>query len=66
LTPDVLAIVRRVLAVTAMLAGAVAGAVLVLLVSDAAALGLAASLLTVVLCGAIAGSRSPAPWHAPR
>ncbi|MCW2967487.1 MAG: conserved rane protein of unknown function [Solirubrobacteraceae bacterium] len=63
---DRFAIVRRLLAVAAMLAGAAAGAVLVLDVSDVAALGLAALLLTVAVGGASAGSRSPAPWHAPR
>ena len=63
---DRFAVVRRLLAVTAMLAGAVAGALLVLDVSDVAALGLAAGLLSVVVVGASAASRSPAPWHAPR
>jgi uncharacterized membrane protein YoaK (UPF0700 family) len=63
---DHFAIVRRLLAVAAMLSGAVAGAVLVLDVSDAAALALAASLLIIVAGGASAGSRSPAQWHAPR
>jgi uncharacterized membrane protein YoaK (UPF0700 family) len=63
---DRFAIVRRLLAVAAMLAGAVAGAVLVLDASDAAALGLAASLLAIVAVVAAAGSRAPAPWHAPR
>ena len=63
---DRFAIVRRVLAVAAMLVGAVAGALLVLEVSDVAALGLAASLLVIVVGVASAGIRSPAPWHAPR
>jgi uncharacterized membrane protein YoaK (UPF0700 family) len=61
---DRFAIVRRLLAVAAMLAGAVAGALLVLDVSNVAALGLAAALVAIVVLGAIAGSRSPAPWHA--
>lgn len=63
---DRFAIVRRLLAVGAMLGGAVAGAWLVLQVSDVAALALAAALLTIVVVGAVAGSRSPAQWHAPR
>jgi uncharacterized membrane protein YfcA len=63
---DRFAIVRRVLAALAMLAGAIAGAALVLQVSDAAALGLAAALLTIVAVGAMAASlrltsRSPPP-----
>jgi uncharacterized membrane protein YoaK (UPF0700 family) len=62
---DRFAIVRRLLAVAAMLAGAVAGAVLVLDVSDAAALALAAALLAIVVVAAGGRSRSPAPWHAP-
>jgi len=63
---DRFAIVRRVVAVGAMLAGATSGAVLVLQVSDVAALALAAALLAVVAGCAIAGSRAPAPWHASR
>ena len=63
---DRFAITRRVLAVTAMLAGALAGALLVLEVSSVAALGLAAALLATVVAGAAAGSRAPASWHAPR
>jgi uncharacterized membrane protein YoaK (UPF0700 family) len=62
---DRFAVLRRVLAVAAMLAGATAGALLVLEVSDVAALGLAAGLLAVVLVGAVATSRAPARWHAP-
>jgi uncharacterized membrane protein YoaK (UPF0700 family) len=61
---DRFAIVRRLLAVGAMLAGATAGAILVLQVSDVAALALAAALLAVVVVCAITGSRAPAPWHA--
>jgi uncharacterized membrane protein YoaK (UPF0700 family) len=63
---DHFAVIRRLLAVIAMLAGAVTGTLLVLHVSDVAALGLAACLLTIVVGSAIALSRSPAPWHAPR
>ncbi len=63
---DRFAIVRRLLAVAAMLAGAVSGAVLVLEVSTVAALGLATALLAIVVACASAGSRSPAGWHAPR
>jgi uncharacterized membrane protein YoaK (UPF0700 family) len=59
---DRFAIVRRVLAVVAMLAGAVAGALLVLEVSDVAALGLATALLAIVLVAAVAASRAPAQW----
>src|SRR3954465_11467415 len=62
---DRFALVRRLLAVVAMLAGAAAGAVLVLEVGNVAALGLAAALLASVVIGASAGSRTPAPWHAP-
>src|SRR4051794_4088317 len=58
------AIVRRVLAVLAMLAGAVAGALLVLHVGTVAALGLAAALVGIVGVCATVTSRSPAPWHA--
>jgi uncharacterized membrane protein YoaK (UPF0700 family) len=62
--PDRFALVRRLLAVGAMLAGAAVGAVLVLEVSNVAALGLAAALLGLVVVCASAGSRSPARWHA--
>ena len=63
---DPFAVVRRLLAVGAMLAGAFAGALLVLEASKVAALGLAAALLALVVAGAFAASRSPAEWHAPR
>ena len=63
---DSFAVIRRLLAVAAMLAGAVTGALLVLQVSDVAALGLAACLLALVVGSAIASSRLPAPWHSPR
>jgi uncharacterized membrane protein YoaK (UPF0700 family) len=63
---DHFAIARRLLAVGAMLAGAVVGALLVLEVSNEAALGVAAGLLAIVVVGAGLTSRVPAPWHAPR
>jgi uncharacterized membrane protein YoaK (UPF0700 family) len=63
---DHFAVIRRLLAVIAMLAGAVIGALLVLEVSDIAAVGFAACLLIIVAGSAIVSSRSPAPWHAPR
>ena len=62
---ETFAIVRRLLAVGAMLVGAVAGALLVLNVGTVAALGLAAALLAVVTAAAWAGSRVPARWHTP-
>jgi uncharacterized membrane protein YoaK (UPF0700 family) len=63
---DRFAVLRRLLAVFAMLAGAVAGALLVLEVSDVAALGLAAALLALVVLWAGAVSRAPVAWHAAR
>jgi uncharacterized membrane protein YoaK (UPF0700 family) len=63
---DRFAVLRRLLAVVAMLAGAVAGAVLVLKVSNVAALGLAAALLAIVVLWTSAGIRAPAAWHAAR
>jgi uncharacterized membrane protein YoaK (UPF0700 family) len=57
------AVIRRLLAVATMLAGAVAGALLVLHVRPAAALGLAAVVLTLVaVFSAIAAGR-PADWQ---
>jgi hypothetical protein len=47
-----------------MLAGAVAGAVLVLNVSDVAALGFATALLAIVVLWTSAEVRAPATWHA--
>jgi uncharacterized membrane protein YoaK (UPF0700 family) len=58
--PDLL---RRLLAVATMLGGAAAGAWLVLQVSPAAALGLAAALLAVVTAGAAAAARHPGAWR---
>lgn len=56
---------RRLVAVLAMLAGAVVGGVLVLHVSIAAALGLATGLLLVAGLVTHWVSASPAPWTAP-
>jgi uncharacterized membrane protein YoaK (UPF0700 family) len=63
---DRAAALRRLLAVLAMLAGAVAGALLVLQVSNVAALGLAAALLAIVVLWTAAQVRAPAAWHAAR
>jgi uncharacterized membrane protein YoaK (UPF0700 family) len=60
---DRFAVVRRVLAVAAMLAGAAGGAVLVLDVSTVAALASAAALVGVVAAYATVTSRSPAQWQ---
>jgi uncharacterized membrane protein YoaK (UPF0700 family) len=60
---DRFAVIRRLLAVAAMLAGAVAGALLVLEVSDVAALALAGALLAIVGLWARAAVRAPAAWH---
>jgi uncharacterized membrane protein YoaK (UPF0700 family) len=57
------ALARRLLAVLTMLAGAVAGALLVLHVSAAAALAAATGLLLAVTIGAAAGNRRAAPWR---
>ena len=54
---------RRVLAVAAMFGGAVAGALLVLHVGTAAALGAAVGLLAVVTAGAVLAVRRPGPWR---
>jgi uncharacterized membrane protein YoaK (UPF0700 family) len=56
-------ILRRVLAVTTMLVGAAAGAVLVIHVRPVAALGLAAALLAVVLVLSAVASKRPAEWQ---
>jgi uncharacterized membrane protein YoaK (UPF0700 family) len=53
---------RRLLAVVAMLAGAIAGALLALDVSIAAALLLATAIVTAVAAAIHVLSRSPAPW----
>jgi uncharacterized membrane protein YoaK (UPF0700 family) len=57
------ALLRRLLAVATMLAGAAAGAWLVLSVSPAAALGLAAILLAAVTARAAAATRRPGAWR---
>ena len=54
----------RVLAVAAMFAGAVGGALLVLHVGTAPALGLATGLLAVVTAGGALAVRKPGPWRA--
>jgi uncharacterized membrane protein YoaK (UPF0700 family) len=56
-------LLRRVLAVAAMLLGALVGALLVLHISASAGLAVAAGLVAVVTAGAWAGSRRPAPWQ---
>jgi uncharacterized membrane protein YoaK (UPF0700 family) len=55
---------RRILAVAAMFAGAVGGALLVLHVGTAPALGLATGLLAVVTAGAALTTRQQGPWRA--
>ena len=57
------ALLRRLLAVAAMLAGAAAGAWLVLRISPAAALGAAAGLLAAVTAGATVTARRPGTWR---
>jgi uncharacterized membrane protein YoaK (UPF0700 family) len=54
---------RRILAVLAMLFGAVGGALLVLRVNPAAALALALFLVTAVLLAATIAAKTPAEWH---
>jgi uncharacterized membrane protein YoaK (UPF0700 family) len=56
---------RRLLAITAMLVGAIAGALLVLRVSPLSALILATALLAVVTIGAAVAAARPAPWRTP-
>jgi hypothetical protein len=56
---------RRGIAVTAMLAGALIGAVLVLHVSVAADIALALALVLLVALAAHLASRSDAPWMRP-
>jgi uncharacterized membrane protein YoaK (UPF0700 family) len=58
------ALIRRLLAVAAMLSGATLGAWLVLTASPAAALALAVGLLTAVTTAALA-SRGDQPWRLP-
>jgi uncharacterized membrane protein YoaK (UPF0700 family) len=56
---------RRVLAVLAMVAGAVAGAEIVLHRGATAGFGLAAGLVAVVAAGAIVAARRPGAWRSP-
>jgi uncharacterized membrane protein YoaK (UPF0700 family) len=58
------ALSRRLLAVVAMLAGALAGAVLVLQASATAALAVGTTLLTVVTVATALTTRQPASWRA--
>jgi uncharacterized membrane protein YoaK (UPF0700 family) len=58
------AFLRRFLSVAAMLGGAVAGTVLVLHASTAAALVVLTTLLALVTAAATATARRPADWHA--
>ena len=62
--PDRVVVLRRVLAVITMLGGAAVGALLVLHVSAAAALGLATGLLGLVTVCAVLAVRHPAGWQA--
>jgi uncharacterized membrane protein YoaK (UPF0700 family) len=54
---------RRILAVLAMLVGAVSGALLVLRVSPASALALSVFLMAGVLLASTLAARTPAEWH---
>ncbi len=56
-------VLRRSLSVTAMLVGALVGALLILDVSVASAMGVASGLIAVVLIGAIAATRHDSPWQ---
>jgi uncharacterized membrane protein YoaK (UPF0700 family) len=58
-------LMRRLLAIATMFAGALAGASLTLYVSPASALALALSLLAVATAGAAAAAARPAPWRTP-
>jgi uncharacterized membrane protein YoaK (UPF0700 family) len=58
-------LVRRLLAIGTMLAGALAGASLTLYVSPVSALALALSLLAVTAAAAMALAARPAPWRTP-
>jgi uncharacterized membrane protein YoaK (UPF0700 family) len=58
-------LLRRLLAVAAMLAGAVAGAVLVLHTNAATALAFGTAILTVVTVAAAFTTRQPASWRTP-
>lgn len=58
-------LVRRLLAIGTMLAGALAGASLTLYVSPVSALALALSLLAMTAAAAMAVATRPAPWRTP-
>jgi uncharacterized membrane protein YoaK (UPF0700 family) len=58
-------LVRRLLAIGTMLAGALAGASLTLYVSPVSALALALSLLAMTAAAAAAVATRPAPWRTP-
>ena len=58
-------LVRRLLAIGTMLAGAIAGASLTLYVSPVSALALALSLLAMTAAAAMAVATRPAPWRTP-
>ena len=58
-------LVRRLLAIGTMLAGALAGASLTLYVSPVSALALALSLLAMTAAAAMAAATRPAPWRTP-
>src|ERR1700733_1197549 len=58
-------LVRRLLAIGTMLAGALAGASLTLYVSPVSALALALSVLAVTAAAAMAVATRPAPWRTP-
>ena len=59
-------VVRRLVAVLMLLAGAALGALLVLRAGPAWALAVAVLLIVVVLVVAVVSSRAPQDWHAPR
>jgi uncharacterized membrane protein YoaK (UPF0700 family) len=59
-------IVRRLIAVAMLLGGAALGALLVLRVGAVWALVVSAVMIAVVLAVAVATSRTPQDWHAPR
>jgi uncharacterized membrane protein YoaK (UPF0700 family) len=59
-------IVRRLIAVLMLLAGAAHGALLVLRAGPAWALVVSVLLIVVVLVVAVVSSRTPQDWHAPR
>jgi uncharacterized membrane protein YoaK (UPF0700 family) len=58
-------LIRRLLAIGTMLAGALAGASLTLYVSPVSALALAVSMLAVTAGAAAAVATHPAPWRTP-